>query len=126
MFSSLITILCCTLLICTGAHVLREIEPSNAPNLFNLPNIRANNRTDLKIIQGDIAVPTNVGRTAYIASARWPSGIIPYVFDSGFTTSQQNIIIGAMNTIMQETNNCIRFVRRSIELNWVRIFSGSG
>lgn len=109
-----------------NANVIPTQDPKNVPNLFNLPGMLANNRTDIKLMEGDIAIPVNDGRTAYIQAPKWPNGIVPIEFDGAFTNDQRNIIIGAMTTISQNTNDCIRFVWRNNNPAWIRIHSGQG
>jgi hypothetical protein len=113
------------LLSCT-ANVIREQDPKNVPNIFNLPGILANNRTDIRLIEGDIAIPVTNDRTVYTPAPRWPNGIVPVDIDGIFSNDQRNIIIGAMTTISQATNDCIRFVYRNNNPAWIRIFSGQG
>jgi hypothetical protein len=114
------------LLSCT-ANVIPEQDPKNVPNLFNLPGMLANNRTDIQLIEGDIAMPiNNTSRTVYTPAPRWPNGIVPIEFDGIFSNDQRNIIIGAMTAISQATNDCIRFVYRNNNPSWIRIFSGQG
>jgi hypothetical protein len=71
-------------------------------------------------------MPVNSSRTAYIAAPRWPNGVVPIEFDGVFNNDQRNVIIGAMSTISQNTNNCIRFVWRNSDAAYVRIISGQG
>ena len=101
-------------------------DPQNVPNLFNLPGMLANNRSDIHLVDGDIAVPVHMDRTAYTASPRWPNGIVPVEIDDAFTNEQRNVIIGAMTDISQSTNDCIRFVWRNNNPVWLRIHSGQG
>lgn len=123
--SSLIAIACSLVVVC-HASVIRDNDPENVPNLFNLPGMLANNRTDIELVEGDIAIPVQNGRTAYTAAPRWPGGVVPIEFDGVFNNDQRNLIIGAMSTISQVTNNCIRFVWRDNNPAWLRIISGQG
>ncbi|CAF3890134.1 unnamed protein product [Adineta steineri] len=109
-----------------NANVIPVQNSENVPNLFNLPGMLANNRSDITLLEGDIALPVHDSRTAYTPAPRWPNGIVPIEFDGSFTADQQNIIIGAMSTISQNTNDCIRFVWRSNNPTWLRIHSGQG
>jgi hypothetical protein len=111
---------------CKANVIPSQDDPENAPNLFNLPGMSANTRTDIQLIEGDIAIPLNNSRTAYIQAPRWPNGIVPIEFDGVFSNDQRNVIIGAMTTISQNTNDCIRFVYRNNNPAWIRIFSGQG
>ncbi|CAF0776687.1 unnamed protein product [Adineta ricciae] len=115
------------LLVSYHANVIPTQEDrENVPNLFNLPGISANNRTDIEIVEGDIAFPAHADRTAFIQAPKWPNGIVPIEFDGAFTNDQKNVIIGAMTTISQNTNDCIRFVWRNNNPAWLRIHSGQG
>ncbi|CAF1585166.1 unnamed protein product [Rotaria magnacalcarata] len=126
MFPYVKLVLCVFFLACQ-ANVIPIKDADNIPNLFNLPGIHANNRTDIELIEGDIAMPVNNGRTAYIQAPRWPNGVVPVEFDGVFTNNQRNVIIGAMTTISQNTNDCIRFVWRDTSHPvWLRIHSGQG
>lgn len=101
-------------------------------NLF--VNVTMDDRPDLIFVEGDIALdvnstsPDTEGRNAYQAASKWTSGILPYLIDSAsaFTSAQTTTITNAMRTIESLTNNCIRFVPRTSEATWIRIFSGTG
>ena len=98
-------------------------------NLF--VNVTIDDRPDLEIVQGDIAFPAERGpssRNAYFLAGKWPSGVIPYVIDgaSKFTAAHQQIITNSMRKVEQQTNNCIRFVPRTNQPTWVRIYNGVG
>ncbi|CAF0768045.1 unnamed protein product [Adineta ricciae] len=114
-----------TFLFCKG-NVIPGQDPKNVPNLFNLPGMLVNNRSDIVLMEGDIALSKHTDRTAYIQSPKWPNGIVPIEFDGAFTEEQKNVIIGAMTTISQNTNDCIRFVWRNNNPAWLRIHSGQG
>lgn len=80
-------------------------------------------------------------------NARWPNGVIPYYVDPSKTTvslslplqlSMQSLsfIVGVASItgliqqaaahIANETGNCIRWVPRSNQQKYVRIFNGNG
>lgn len=125
--SAYIKLLLCAFFLSCEANVIPVQDPNNVPNLFNLPGILANNRTDIELVEGDIAMPVINGRTAYISAPKWPNGMVPVEFDGVFSNDQKNVIIGAMTTISQNTNDCIRFVWRNANTPaWLRIHSGSG
>lgn len=126
MIRSLIIVIVASFVIFGQANVIRDGDPENVPNLFNLPGMLENNRTDIELVEGDIAIPINSGRTAYTGAPKWPNGIVPIEFDGVFNNDQRNLIIGAMSTISQVTNNCIRFVWRDNNPAWLRIHSGQG
>ena len=125
MFSFFYIFVALYLLPCNANPVLNH-DPKNVPNLFNLPGMLENNRTDINIIQGDIAIRVGASRTAFTAAPRWPGGVVPYEFDGVFTSAQRNMIIGAMNAITYNTGNCIRFTKRARHNPYVRIISGQG
>jgi len=99
-------------------------EEMGVANLFNLPDLSENNRKDIQLLEGDIAVSRN--RNAYQLSGKWSGGIVPYEFSSGYTAQQQNTIKAAMATITSSTNNCIKFVPRGSYPVWLRIYPGQG
>lgn len=95
-------------------------------NLF--VNVTIDDRPDLDIVEGDIAFEANTPRNAYTVAAKWTNGILPYVIDSAspFTQAHISTITSAMRKIEEQTNNCIRFVPRTNQATWLRIFSGTG
>ena len=115
-----------TFLLGCRANAIPVVDPENVPNLFNLPGMLTNNRSDIQLVEGDIAMPAGQARTAYTQSPKWPNGIVPIEFDGAFSTAQRNIIIGAMTTISQATNDCIQFVWRMANTPWIRIYPGQG
>ncbi|XP_054718378.1 astacin-like metalloprotease toxin 5 [Uloborus diversus] len=78
------------------------------------------------LIEGDI-IPDDeddYDRNAIASSKKlWPKGKIPYVISSSLSDKTENII-NAMKHI--ESQTCIRFVKRTKEANYVRIYKGSG
>lgn len=78
---------------------------------------------DRGVLEGDIFV----GDTAYLSrfqfmqfsvttdlnARKWQNGIIPYMFLNGFSSTEKNSIIDAMNHIMDKTN--VRFIERTDE-----------
>ncbi|GFT56949.1 zinc metalloproteinase nas-4 [Trichonephila clavipes] len=55
----------------------------------------------------------------------WPDGVVPYVLDAGITkTVSQAILTNAMWIYKRDT--CIRFVARTTEKDYIRIFPGQG
>jgi len=101
-------------------------------NLF--VNVTMDDRPDLEIIEGDIAYDVgstpelSQGRNAYLRTNKWTSGILPYIIDGGssFTAANIQTITNAMRRIEQQTNNCIRFVQRTSQPTWIRIYPGQG
>jgi len=90
----------------------------------------ATDRPDIQIVQGDIAFPIDSVpvKNAYIRAAKWTNGIVPYAIDnfSGYTTTHKTTITNAMRKIEEQTNNCIKFVPRTNQATWVRIYAGTG
>lgn len=69
-------------------------------------------------LEGDMLIPRIDGRNGIVQqSRRWPGGVVPYVFDSSLSYSDQNIIKAAMNEYHRST--CIRFVQRSNEADYL-------
>jgi hypothetical protein len=99
-------------------------------NLF--VNSTTDDRPDLEIIDGDIAfiagtAPELAGsRNAYIRSAKWVSGLLPYVISSAFTAIQRQTIINSMRKIEEQTGNCIRFVQQTNQASYINIINGQG
>ncbi|CAF4394367.1 unnamed protein product, partial [Rotaria magnacalcarata] len=119
-------VLCLTFLSCE-AHVIRSRDSADSSNVFGLTGLSKNNATDATFMQGDIAIPKQDGRTAFIRSPKWPNGVVPVEFHSSYTTAQKDIIISAMTEIMKNTRDCIRFVWRTASHPvWLRIFPGQG
>ena len=101
-------------------------------NLF--VNVTIDDRPDLDIVEGDIAhdhlsaTSEGLGRNAFTAAAKWTGGLLPYVIDgaSQYTAAHIQTITNSMRKIEQQTNNCIRFVQRTNQPTWLRVYSGSG
>ncbi|CAF3530842.1 unnamed protein product [Rotaria sordida] len=96
------------------------------PNLFNLPNISKNNRTDINLVEGDIAIPADKNRIAFTQHGPWPNGIVPYELHGYFSASHKTMITNGMKKISELTNNCIRFVDRGSNRVWLNIYPGQG
>ena len=99
-------------------------------NLF--VNSTTDDRPDLEIIDGDIAFIAGTApelaapRNAYIRSAKWVSGVLPYVISTAFTAVQRQTIINSMRKIEEQTGNCIRFVARTNQASYINILNGKG
>jgi hypothetical protein len=82
------------------------------------------------LFEGDIMGidPKNASRGLYgLDIYIWPNKEIPYIIAGGvFTTAQINAIQTGMNWIMARTGNCVRFVPRTTQANYIRIISGQG
>ncbi len=55
---------------------------------------------------------------------RWSNGVVPYVMSTDFSSTEESLILEAMNTI--ENYSGIRFVERSNQSNYVNIIYGEG
>ncbi|KAI9559337.1 hypothetical protein GHT06_016126 [Daphnia sinensis] len=81
-------------------------------------------KQDPNLLEGDIK-PWGEKNAILGSSYRWPKAIIPYVISDVYTTAQREVIAFAMSTY--HNNTCIRFVPRTCETNYIRIYkSGSG
>lgn len=71
-------------------------------NTFDLPKT---NYFETYYIQPD----SNNGRNAIkMDQYKWPNGTVPYIFDSTYNEKNRNIVLSAMNSIMD--NSCVKFV----------------
>lgn len=111
-----------------NSHVVKPFPLDNAPNLFNIPGLSKNNRSDIRLVEGDIVVPIKTDQNAYYRSPKWPNDIVPVPveFDSSYSDDDKNTIINAMLAISQATDNCIQFVWRDNNPYWLRIHPGQG
>jgi len=57
---------------------------------------------------------------------KWPNGIMPYVIDDVYTDEQMEQIFFGMTEIMRQTGNCVTFVPRTNEFNYVKVIKGGG
>lgn len=88
---------------------------------------------DMAITQGDIALgrydevigKTSKDNAVSSPNQRWPKGIVPYVIDPSLSALAP-LIKQAATHISQKTGNCIRFVPRTQEQNYVKIMKGQG
>ncbi|KAF8781682.1 astacin-like metalloprotease toxin 5 [Argiope bruennichi] len=79
------------------------------------------------LFEGDIiGLDISDDRNAVARDERlWPRGVIPYVFDPGLSsTVRLQMVLKAMWKYGNQT--CIRFVPRTREANYVRIYPGQG
>lgn len=64
--------------------------------------------------------------TQYTSSV-WPNGVVPYIIDTGsYSSSEIATIKHAMDLINTKTSQCISFVPRTSETNYIRIRRLSG
>ncbi|XP_057368842.1 hatching enzyme 1.2-like isoform X2 [Daphnia carinata] len=80
-------------------------------------------KQDPRLVEGDIKVWGEKNAIIY-TSYRWPKAIIPYIISDEYTTDQREIIAFAMGTY--HNNTCIRFVPRTCETNYIRIYKSGG
>jgi len=66
------------------------------------------------------------GRRSLVSNTNklWPNGAIPYVFGPGLSASGQRLIRRAMD--LWEKHTCIRFVKRTNEVDYVHLYKGKG
>lgn len=91
------------------------------------------NSEDVAIIESDIRLPPAESAAASgefsnalrFRSRIWPGGVVPYVLDDSIVnrTSHLEALRKGMET--WENNTCVKFVKRTNELRYARIFYGS-
>nr|XP_042908675.1 astacin-like metalloprotease toxin 1 [Parasteatoda tepidariorum] len=54
---------------------------------------------------------------------RWPAGDVAYVIDPSLE-KHTALILEAMKDY--ETKSCVRFIKRTLERNYIRLFTGQG
>ncbi|CAF3829633.1 unnamed protein product [Rotaria sp. Silwood1] len=128
---SLVLIASFLVLLCNANVIHRNQETiqtpaTGAPNLFNLPNLSKNTRTDINLVEGDIAIPADKNRIAFTEFGPWPGGVVPYTLHNYFSAGHRTMITDAMRKISELTNNCIRFVDRGSNRAWLNIHPGEG
>ena len=83
--------------------------------------------TNMRLIEGDIAVPKVLTKSLGEANKQWPGGIVPYEIESAYSLDERNVILAGMQLIMTKTKNCITFVPRdSSHSYWISIQGGLG
>ncbi|XP_069134485.1 uncharacterized protein [Argopecten irradians] len=81
---------------------------------------RANMAAGLNLYQGDIDGFNPTTRTATTNKQRlWNTRVVPYVIDALFDTSEEQVILAAIEEYHQKT--CIRFVPRTNEVDYIRL-----
>ncbi|GBO26287.1 hypothetical protein AVEN_271652-1 [Araneus ventricosus] len=77
------------------------------------------------LFEGDIAgIDPNQDRNAVPRdSQRWTNGVVPYLLDPTIN-DQRDLVLKSMRHI--EERSCIRFVPRTNERNYIRVFKGNG
>lgn len=84
------------------------------------------NGKDYIIIEGDIRIPAKYKGNAIAATWEtkfWPTGVVPYEFDTNVTAANQQRMLDAMTEWERPAN--IDFVVRTNEENYIHIQSGS-
>ncbi|XP_053669468.1 seminal metalloprotease 1-like [Anopheles marshallii] len=103
------------------------------PSQENVPGLRNSHSNDLieeltGQFRGDLVLRTEQGQslgdnkrsTLASISSRWPGGIVLYsIFEQHFTSAQIEHIEKAMNHV--ESHSCVKFVKRTVERNFVNI-----
>jgi len=80
-------------------------------------------KQDTTLHEGDIKLFGE--KNAILSSSyRWPNAQIPYEISADYTTDQRTVIAFAMSTY--HNNTCIRFVPRTCEKNYIRIYKSGG
>ncbi|KAB7498768.1 Zinc metalloproteinase nas-7, partial [Armadillidium nasatum] len=69
--------------------------------------------------QGDIKIPRNGRNGLRNQNSRWPNGIVPYTFGTNFADNKKPVVLKAMETYHNLTDNCIQFVERTDETDYV-------
>ncbi|XP_035219844.1 astacin-like metalloprotease toxin 5 [Stegodyphus dumicola] len=81
------------------------------------------------LIEGDILpIDDSNDRNAIVNTGQlWPGGVVPYVHEPGLISYQTiHPALWAVAVSMFEKNTCVRFVPRTNEKDYVRIFLGQG
>lgn len=77
--------------------------------------------------QGDILI--DEGKRSWGLPAQnqnWPNGIVPYEFSAAYSFSAENIEAVELGMKTIEENSCVRFIRRTSEINYLNIIRDSG
>ncbi|RNA04665.1 Zinc metallo ase nas-4 [Brachionus plicatilis] len=65
-----------------------------------------------------------------LESQKWTNGIVPYIIDKSYSAYSYLIILSGMREIEDSTRtngkDCIKFVQRTTETTYLRIFNGDG
>ncbi|RXG57268.1 Zinc metalloproteinase nas-4 [Armadillidium vulgare] len=69
--------------------------------------------------QGDIKIPHRGRNGLRSKESRWPNGIVPYEFGTNFAQNKRPVVLKAMETYHNLTNNCIKFVERTDQKDFV-------
>ncbi|GBM40203.1 Astacin-like metalloprotease toxin 1 [Araneus ventricosus] len=108
MKATVIVILAIT--VTSWANTVRRRDPMMNPGLF----------------EGDMLneKPSNDRSAVPLDSQRWPGAEIPYVIDKYFTSTATEALKAGMEHISSKT--CIKFVPRTNERDYIKVFFGSG
>ncbi|CAF4401542.1 unnamed protein product, partial [Rotaria sp. Silwood2] len=128
MFTSVLVILT-TVIIVANAYKLPEVVISNEDSSVKNQKLEQNKG----VLEGDImqAPARNHGVAKIGTSVRWPNGIVPYEFATGYTAEQQAAIVSRIRKLESLTaiNNvvCIQFRPRvSSDVYYITIRNGEG
>ncbi|KAL7645929.1 UNVERIFIED_CONTAM: hypothetical protein RMT77_002826 [Armadillidium vulgare] len=69
--------------------------------------------------QSDIKIPHRGRNGLRFQDSRWPNGIVPYTFGTNFAEHKKPVVLKAMETYHNLTDNCIQFVERNDETDFV-------
>ena len=113
-------------------NVLLAFFLSSALTVNSSP-INIKNPEEGELFEGDIAGIDPIKGAAQIPTLsriKWPYGVVPYIIDAVYTKDQRNTVLSGLKLIedLTRVNNgdCIRFVPRTIEETYIKVFSGSG
>ena len=82
--------------------------------------------------EGDIAgVEKGLAQIPTTSYGKWPGGVVPYIIDAlTYDDTQTATILSGMRLIEDQTRingiDCIKFVPRTTEATYLRIFNGQG
>lgn len=77
--------------------------------------------------EGDMLFQSTKSLATQYTSSVWPNGQVPYLIDTGsYSSSELATIRHAMDLITSKTGQCITFVPRTTETNYIRIKRLSG
>jgi len=82
------------------------------------------------LIEGDILLAPNQQRSSgNFLNNKWPNNQIVWEWGSSYSTSEKNVILGAMQLITDKTDNCITFRQRQsgdTDQTYISIIRGNG
>jgi hypothetical protein len=119
--------------LCTLAVAMpNRAKPIDLFGKENKPN-RANDtyQGDIKFMPGDQRFekgPKGRGLMRTSSTYLWPNGVVAYNIDpnANYSATKIQLILDSMAMINQKTNNCISFVQRTNQVDYVQIRKASG